>query len=107
MHIKTDQPSLDLLKDKLNNDFIGKPYTETTIEKIQDTIEHALVSYSPEDIKNEQFLNPHLIYHTNPKRLQLFITTDIFIDVAFRTNVVSDFTKITKIEDIKVLDAGS
>lgn len=107
MQIKTNPSTLDTVKDNLIVSFVGKPYTEGTMEAIQDALEHALVTYTPEDIRQKRFLNRHLMEHTNPKRLQLFVTTDIFIDVTFRTDSASGFKKISKIEDIKVLDSGS
>lgn len=107
MHIKSDQATLQQLKDELKLTFVGAPYTEGTMEAVQDATEHKLVTYDKDDIADEQFLSLHMIDSGHAEKIQLFVNADIFIEITFSTDASSGFKKIADFESIKVLQSGS
>ena len=107
MQLINETEALTNLKTVLNKQFRSEPFTESTIEKIQDSIELALVTYSDDDVANYRFLNAHSKETGLNKSLELFINADIYVEVIYKTKISDGFQQIDDIEDVRILKADS
>lgn len=108
MKINTDEKQVEELLKEVKGDIEGQAFTEATVIQMQDKVELALLEYSKKDIENLQFLNPHVKEEGLHKTLQLFIDSEIYVEVPFTTIIDSEnFPKIEKVEAINILKADS
>lgn len=84
----TNETIAALLKE-MNAKLKGKPYSGTTLDYIQDTVENACITYEPADIANKNFLtchdygqvhpdkdNQYVLYHTDTAVLTVHFKLD-------------------------------
>lgn len=96
MEIKQDKVTIKALEETLVKAFEGHSLTEHNLEKIQDVIEHELLTYSKEDVEAEKFLLLSLSNSSTEETVfQLFIKNKIYITVSMTITVdCSGFSKI-------------
>lgn len=106
MKINKEKTVVTGLVEKLNEKFKNKPYTESTVEAIQDEIENNLLTYSKNDIDNSLFLNVSLTEEfgtTETALMQFFIANNIYMTVRIQTVIGNDgFMKISEVLEIKI-----
>lgn len=103
MKIKTDTHAIQTLITDLKMEFEGKAYSEQTLENIQDDIEHALVTYTKEDVEEERFLNLNVEQKREEQSLlRLFIQEDVHVTASLGLKEVDGFKKIGEVESIHV-----
>ena len=75
MKILNDEKVIQQTLIALDEQFTGDYYSETNRLDMQAVIEHALLTYTKEDIQAEAFLNPYFTGQYPDRLIQLFIKT--------------------------------
>lgn len=98
----------------LKADFIKEPYTESTMDKIQDKIEHMLLTYSKEDIEKERFLSLNIEDSSEKHEdadeticFRLFILDRIYITMSIDLKEKEGFYKVNNLRELKINQEGS
>lgn len=85
MKILNDEKIIQQTLIALDEQFTGDYYSETNRLDMQAVIEHALLTYTKEDIQAEAFLNPYFTGQYPDRLIQLFIEDTIFIELFIKT----------------------